>query len=274
MVKVRYLIMFLIISLAVSVGEVYAQNLDINDQSGEVNDTISFTVSINSAPNAVGAMQFDVSYDTSVLDFINNFTKGDLVSGFSYFDVSEVSSGQIRVAGITTSDLGKGSSGEVVKLEFTVKSCANTTLTLTGLEDDLSGWSTGGGQFSCTSTTATPTPTASQSPIATPKSTPTPAVCEAERIAVSYRVITLKRKKSSYVTVTVTGADGCAVEGETVTAKVVSGKKSVKLSASSETTDTDGKAIFTITATKKTGVSRIRFEAGVITATITVNVRK
>jgi len=94
---------------------------------------------MSNIPNAVSALQFDVSYDTSVLDYTDNFTKGDLASSFAYFGVSETSSGQISVVGITTSEIATGSSGDVVKLEFTVKSCTNSTLTLTGLEDSLSG---------------------------------------------------------------------------------------------------------------------------------------
>ena len=48
---------------------------------------------MSNIPNAVSALQFDVSYDTSVLDYTDNFTKGDLASSFAYFDVSETSSG-------------------------------------------------------------------------------------------------------------------------------------------------------------------------------------
>src|SRR3990170_1875896 len=111
MMKMRSLVFFLITLFAINTGMLYAQSLVINDQSAEVGDTVNFTVSMSNIPNAVGALQFEVSYDTSVLDFTDNFTKGDLVSDFSYFDVSEISSGQIRVAGITTTELESGSSG-------------------------------------------------------------------------------------------------------------------------------------------------------------------
>lgn len=174
MVKVRYLVVFLILFVAVNTGMVYAQSLDINDQSANAGDTVNFTISVNNAPNAVDAVQFDVSYDTSVLDFTNNFTKGSLVNSFTYFDVKENTGGQIRVAGITTTSLKAGTSGDVVKLEFTVKNCTNSTLTLTGLEDDLSGWSIGSGQFTCASSTATPTPTSTAKPSPTTTATPTP----------------------------------------------------------------------------------------------------
>ena len=112
--KVRYLVVFLILFVAINTGMVYAQNLDINDQTAEVGDTVNFTVSMSNIPNAVESLQFEGSYDTSVLDFTGNYTKGSLVSGFSQFGVNEVSSGQIRVVGYTTSKIASGSSGDVV----------------------------------------------------------------------------------------------------------------------------------------------------------------
>lgn len=59
---------------------------------------------MSNIPNAVSALQFDVSYDTSVLDFTDNFTKGDLVSSFTYFDVR----GKYKLAAADVS-LPKGS---------------------------------------------------------------------------------------------------------------------------------------------------------------------
>ena len=269
MVKMRYLLVFLVLFIAVNTGMVYAQSLDINDQSAEVGDTVNFTVSMSNIPNAVGALQFEVSYDTSVLDFTDNFTKGDLVSGFSYFDVSEISSGQIRVAGITTTELEAGVSGEVVKLEFTVKNCTNSTLTLTGLEDDLSGWNTGNGQFSCAATAVTPTPSPTSKP------SPIPTVCEPESVSVDPTKLTLKRTKIQTVTVTVNGDICDVVAGETVTATITAaGKKRISISPTSGKTDANGEATFTITAKKKTGNVRVTFKAGSVKKPITVKVRK
>jgi hypothetical protein len=362
MMKMRSLVFFLITLLTINMGMVYAQNLDINDQSGEVNDTVSFTISINNAPDALSSVQFDVSYDTSVLDFTDNFTNGDLVSSFIYFEVNEISSGQIRVAGITTTELEAGSSGEVVKLEFTVKNCTNSTLTLTGLVDEMSDWSTGNGKFSCTSSqTPTPNPTATVSPTPattpgepgiivgtvvdiintspvsdatvstntgghsattgadgsysitgvasgtytltasatgydsssqtvtviagatvsanfalTPSTiTPPPTVCETKLISVSPTKLTLKRKKSGTVTVTVMGAGGCSVEGETVTAIInMAGKNRISISPTSDSADEYGQTTFTITAKKINGNARITFKAGAVKKSITVKVRR
>ena len=131
----------------------------------------------------------------------------------------------------------------------------------------------------------TPTPLASPTLIPTlPPITPTPTptvtvtpteVCEPEAISVSPTSLTLKRNKSGDVTVTVTGADDCAVEGETVTVTINSaGKKRISVSPTSAATDASGQATFTITAKKKTGSARVTFKAGDVEKSITVKVRK
>ncbi|HHT9113206.1 MAG: carboxypeptidase regulatory-like domain-containing protein [Planctomycetes bacterium] len=108
----------------------------------------------------------------------------------------------------------------------------------------------------------------------TPTVTPTP-VCEPEAISVSPTSLTLKRNKSGDVTVTVTGADDCAVEGETVTATINSaGKKRISVSPTSDSTDENGQVTFTITAKKKTGSARVTFKAGSVKKSMTVKVRK
>ena len=76
------------------------------------------------------------------------------------------------------------------------------------------------------------------------------------------------------MTVTITGADGCAVEGETVTATInKAGQKRVSISPSSGETDENGQAKFTITA-KKVGNARVTFYAGVLQESIVVKVKK
>jgi len=83
----------------------------------------------------------------------------------------------------------------------------------------------------------------------------------------------LLKQESKVVTVTVTDAGNCPVANKTVSAKINSaGKKRIKISPSSETTDENGAAAFTITAKKKTGNAKVTFKAGGIKKQITVNV--
>ena len=128
--------------------------------------------------------------------------------------------------------------------------------------------------------TAVPSPILTITPIATatvtPPAIPTPTpVCETSSLAVSPATLTLNRKTSGNVTVTVTGNGNCPVEGETVTASIgASGKKRVSVSPVSQTTNENGQAIFTLTAKKKTGKARITFQAAGQTKLMTVMIKK
>jgi hypothetical protein len=75
--------------------------------------------------------------------------------------------------------------------------------------------------------------------------------------------------------VTVTGEADCPVKGETVTATIgASGKKRVSVSPTSQKTDENGQATFTITAKKKTGKARITFQVAGQKQSMTVTVKK
>lgn len=109
---------------------------------------------------------------------------------------------------------------------------------------------------------------------ATPAVTPTP-VCEAESVETSPKTLKLQREESSDITVTVTGSEDCPVAGETVTAKIQFGMKRIVISPQSADTNVAGQAIFTITATKKTGNAKVRFvTTSGLKATVVVKVKK
>ncbi|TVL99832.1 MAG: hypothetical protein CV087_16425 [Candidatus Brocadia sp. WS118] len=104
--------------------------------------------------------------------------------------------------------------------------------------------------------------------------TPTP-VCEADSVEAFPKTLRLTKEESDNITVTVAGSEGCPVVSETVAAKIASGKKRISISPQSADTDTSGQAIFTITATKKAGNARIKFEtASGLKAAVIVKVRK
>ncbi|MDO8548838.1 MAG: M12 family metallo-peptidase [Ignavibacteria bacterium] len=95
-------------------------------------------------------------------------------------------------------------------------------------------------------------------------------------MTVSSNSLLLNREGSSEVpvTVTVTGEYDYPVEGETLNAKVnAAGKKLISISPSSNTTDSNGQATFTITAGKKNGKAKITFESDCLKKSITTKVR-
>lgn len=107
-----------------------------------------------------------------------------------------------------------------------------------------------------------------------PTVTPTPE-CEIESVEASPKVLKLHKEESGNITVAVTCTDGSTVVGEMVTAKINSGKKRISISPQNANTNASGEAIFTITATKKTGNAKVKFEvANGLKTTVTVKVRK
>ena len=104
--------------------------------------------------------------------------------------------------------------------------------------------------------------------------TPDGGTCNVKDIAILPNPLNLKKKTSKTVTVTLTGAGGCKVEGETVTAKITKGSKRISVAPASFVTDENGEAAFMITARKKTGKAKVSFDAGAVKKTLTVKVTK
>jgi hypothetical protein len=113
-------------------------------------------------------------------------------------------------------------------------------------------------------------------PTLTPTTTATPifTCTEPGLIELSSTRVKLKRKQNHEVTVTLTCEDGSPLEGQTVIAKInTSGKKRIAVTPNA-VTDASGEATFTITAKKKTGISRILFEAGSLKKKATVKISR
>ncbi|MCL6582932.1 MAG: HYR domain-containing protein [bacterium] len=137
--------------------EVHLASLSINNQSctGAANEEVTFTISVNSAPNQVDAFGFEVSYDESVLEFKSigpeGGTRGSLTQDFNLFGVNRIKTNTLKVAGLKAMGVGfaQGSSGSIVNLVFVVKSCELTTVSIvpTSLDGDVAGWSLAAGQL-------------------------------------------------------------------------------------------------------------------------------
>ncbi|OHB45430.1 MAG: hypothetical protein A2Y13_02955 [Planctomycetes bacterium GWC2_45_44] len=105
--------------------------------------------------------------------------------------------------------------------------------------------------------TATPTPTATKTP--TPTATPTPVSCNiATAITSSSSTVTVAKGNSTTVTITVTGAGGCRVESDTVSASS-SDRSVATVSPSKATTNASGQATFTIRGSQK-GSAKVTFK--------------
>jgi len=101
------------------------------------------------------------------------------------------------------------------------------------------------------------------------------AVCVVDALELSSAKLKLKKGEEQEVSVTVKGKDGCAVEGELVTAQISAAhKKRVEVLPTEQATDANGNATFTITATNKAGNAVVKFTCSGKTTTLNVKVGK
>lgn len=132
----------LFVSTFSSLGFAAGSSLVINDQiCPGVGGEVTFTISVNNAPNQMSSAGFKISYDESVLAY-KQYRKGNLTDGFTMFDVSEHQGGILRVGGLDAgAGIVKGASGTMLELTFTVQKCETSTLQLVDLVDGVANWS-------------------------------------------------------------------------------------------------------------------------------------
>jgi hypothetical protein len=135
----------------------YAQSLSLETSPGEIGQVVEVTIHVNAAPTAVKSLGFDVLYDSTVLQYAGSFTRGNMVSGFTFFSANEPVPGRTRVAGFSVGDqIEVGHSGTLVTLQFQVLNPGQTTVSISRQVDDIAGWATQAGLFeSITSQTPT-----------------------------------------------------------------------------------------------------------------------
>ena len=77
----------------------YGQDLIwLEDFQGCITDTVSTTCMITNPDTPIGAFGLDVTYDTSMLDYIETLP-GDLTEEFFMFAANEIFPGQVRIGG-------------------------------------------------------------------------------------------------------------------------------------------------------------------------------
>jgi len=126
----------------------HAAALSVSDQWGSEGSSVTYLVSIQSAPQAVAAMGFEIQYDPRVLRY-RHYSRGSLVSNFDFFDANNVSPGSLRVGGFVagSEEISEGDSGSVIYLTFDVIGHDDCQVRLAQLKDDIGGWSTRQGHF-------------------------------------------------------------------------------------------------------------------------------
>lgn len=130
---------------------VTSATLSLNNQScGAAGDEVTFTISVNGAPNDVEFFGLKVNYDENILEFkpsTDGSDRGDLTHDFDFFGVSHFGVNTLMVGGSGRAGFAQGSSGSFANLVFVVKSCEPTTVSIIRdtLDDHLAGWSVADG---------------------------------------------------------------------------------------------------------------------------------
>jgi len=128
---------------------VEAADLQLDDQKGKMGADVTFTLSINEAPNEVAAFGMEITYNPNVLKYKSCDRTDTLVANFDYAELSNPTAGRLIFGGFEAGedDIPSGASGAMVKLTFTVINGADDTLILSELKDHIADWSTKDGFF-------------------------------------------------------------------------------------------------------------------------------
>ncbi len=110
----------------------------------ETANSIDFIISLDSSPNPVRSLGFDVIYDPGMLRY-KNYTKGELIKKFDMFDVRKKQDGFLRVGGFEARDdlIPKGKSGELISISFDIIKKGKLDVDLIRLKDDIKSWCVG-----------------------------------------------------------------------------------------------------------------------------------
>lgn len=141
------ILVFVLVGMPLA-GKSMAAQLELDDQTGQLGDRVTFTLSVNNAPNEVSSLGVDIGFNQSVLEFQSADFSGTLLEGWSFKQVSNPLPGVLRLGGFTVVDaIEAGESGDLVKLEFEVIGTEDCPLPLSALRDGIAGWTTKDGTF-------------------------------------------------------------------------------------------------------------------------------
>ncbi|HHT9144040.1 MAG TPA: hypothetical protein ACFYD8_13395 [Candidatus Wujingus californicus] len=215
--------------------------------------TTSSTYTTTSSIITLGGSASDTTSGISIVTWNNSAGGSGTASGTTSWNTGSIalSSGD-NVITISAKD-GAGNTGtDSIIVTYSIKPTISPTPT----------------SIATATSTRTPTPT----PTAT--ATPTPIICdEATDIEAEPDLLILKVKKGDTVIVTVTGENGCQVEGDTVRASV-SDSSLIRVSPRRQVTDENGEAVFTIKAKDKAGNAVVIFRDRSLSTQVAVRVVK
>jgi hypothetical protein len=132
------------------VQHVFAENnLELNDiQNAQKGSNVEFNITINNAPNEVGAFGFEIVFNPDILSYQSYELGEGFKNRFNQFDDNVIGNDTIRFGGLSSNKkIRKGESGLLVTLTFTVLKADKDTITLQNLIDHFKGWPVKNGLF-------------------------------------------------------------------------------------------------------------------------------
>lgn len=121
------------------------------DMTGMAGSEVTLEINLDGNPTPIDAFGFKLSFCADKLSFVSA-EKGDLISGFSFFQANEESPGVIRIGGFNTTGVPVESSGNFIRIHFSIQPCEvgeTCNLILHDLVDDLVGINACNGIFTC-----------------------------------------------------------------------------------------------------------------------------
>jgi hypothetical protein len=143
--------MGMVVFFIMMTGTSGANTLKLGTLKGKKGETVTYTLSVDSAPNEVNALGFEVQYDATVLRY-KGFKPGSLTQKYTQFGANNTDFGTVRIGGFEVGDnkIPKGASGDLVQLEFEVIEEKGSQLKVVNTLDDIKTWSSEEGSFSGT----------------------------------------------------------------------------------------------------------------------------
>ncbi len=148
--KAGALFIFLTVVIAMPSQAADKAVLTFDNLTAKAGEKVTFTLTVNKAPNAVNAFGLEVLYDAGLLKY-ESYKRGSLVKkGFSFFGVNETSPGTLRVGGVEPkkNKIQKDAGGSLLELTFKVVKAGKGAIKLANLKDNIKKWSVRNGLIS------------------------------------------------------------------------------------------------------------------------------
>jgi len=131
------------------VQHVFAENLELNDiQNAQTGTTVEFNLTINHAPNAVGAFGFEIAFDQEILSYQSYEIGQTFENRFDNIEGNQKEKGILIFGGYSSGQkIEQGESGLLLTLSFKVLKAEKDTIKIQSLIDNFKGWSVKNGLF-------------------------------------------------------------------------------------------------------------------------------